>query len=262
MGDYLRPFRAIRRRHLALMGQVARIQHSLLDQTTVLGYLWILLHPLVMLLVLYLFFSRRVGEGIPHYAIYLLIGLVQFTHFSKSTASAMRVLYRMRSLATNVIFPKDVLVYSSLLSDAPEFILSMVVTVVIAVVAGVPVSWAMLGLPIVIVLQLLLVLWVSLLLAVTYVFVHDLDNVYEVALRLLFFMTPIIYSISILSPAAQRLALLNPLTHAIGYTRMLILEGRLPPLAPLAGFFLLNLVLAYGALVIFRRAEPALIEQL
>src|SRR5438128_1737130 len=125
----LRPFQAIRPRHLALMGQVARIQHSLLDQTTVLGYLWIFLHPLVMLLVLYLFFSRRVGAGIPHYAIYLLIGLVQFTHFSKSTASAMRVLVRMRSLAINVIFPKDVLVYSSLLSDTPEFLISMGVTV-------------------------------------------------------------------------------------------------------------------------------------
>src|SRR4051794_18371713 len=105
MGDVFRPLRAIRPRHVVLMRQVARIQHSLLDQTTVLGYLWIFLHPLLMLAVLYLFFSMRVGQGIPHYATYLLIGLVQFTHFSKSTASAMRVLYRMRSLVTNVIFP-------------------------------------------------------------------------------------------------------------------------------------------------------------
>jgi lipopolysaccharide transport system permease protein len=262
VGDALRPFRAIRRRHLALMGQVARIQHSLLDQTTVLGYLWIFLHPLAMLLVLYLFFSGRVGQGIPHYGIYLLIGLIQFTHFSKSTASAMRVLYRMRSLATNVIFPKDVLVYSSLLSDAPEFLISMGVTVVIALLAGVPASWALLALPLVIGLQLLMVLWVSLLLAVTYVFVHDLDHVYEVALRLLFFVTPIIYSLSILSPPAQRVALLNPLTHVIGFSRTLILEGRLPPAPALLGFLALNVVLAYGALVVFRRAEPALIEQL
>lgn len=261
-GPLFHPFRPIRRRHVALMGQVARIQHSLLDQTTVLGYLWIFLHPLVMLLVLYAFFSRRVGEGIPHYAIYLLIGLVQFTHFSKSTASAMRVLYRMRSLATNVIFPKDVLVYSSLLSDAPEFLISMVATVVIAGLTGVPLSWALLALPLVIVLQLLLVLWVSLLLAVLYVFVHDLDNVYEVALRLLFFVTPIIYSPSILSPTARRIALLNPLTHVIGYSRSLILDGHLPPLAAILGFLSLNLLLAYGAVVIFRWTEPALMEQL
>jgi ABC-type polysaccharide/polyol phosphate export permease len=106
------------------------------------------------------------------------------------------------------------------------------------------------------------VLWVSLLLAVMYVFVHDLDHVYEVALRLLFFVTPIIYSLSILSPPAQRVALLNPLTHVIGFSRTLILEGRLPPAPALLGFLALNVVLAYGALVVFRRAEPALIEQL
>ncbi len=261
-GSFLHPFRAIRRRHLALMGQVARIQHSLLDQTTVLGYLWTFLHPLVLLLVLYAFFSRRIGNDIPHYAIYLLIGLVQFTHFSKSTASAMRVLYRMRSLVTNVIFPKDVLVYSSLLSDAPEFLISLAATVLIAALTGVRLSWALLALPLVVVLQLLLVLWVSLLLAVTYVFVHDLDHVYEVAMRILFFVTPIIYSVSTLSPTAQRIALLNPLTHVIGYSRSLILDGRVPPLAPMAGFLFLNVLLAYGAVVIFRRSEPALMEQL
>lgn len=262
MHEALRPFRRFRRRHLALMGQVARIQHSLLDQTTVLGYLWILLHPLALLLVLYLFFSGRVGAGIPHYAIYLLVGLVQFTHFSKSTASAMRALHRMRSMAVNVIFPKDVLVYSSLLSDAPEFLVSMAVTVVIAVLTGVPLTWALLALPLVVALQLLLVLWVSLLLAVMYVYVHDLDHVYEVALRLLFFVTPIIYSVAILSPPAQRLALLNPLTHVIGFGRTIILEGRVPPAPALLGFLLVNVVLVYAALVLFRRAEPALIEQL
>ena len=98
------PFRPIRRRHLALLGQVARIQHGLQDQSTFLGYLWSFLHPLITLLVLYAIFSQRIGEGIPHYAIYLLIGLVQFAHFSKSTTTAMRVLHRMRGLATSVMW--------------------------------------------------------------------------------------------------------------------------------------------------------------
>jgi hypothetical protein len=111
----LHPFRPIGRRHLALMRQVASIQHKLLDQSTFLGFLWSFLNPLVMLVVLYAFFSQRVGSGVPHYGIYLLVGLVQFTYFSKATASGMRVLQRMRNLVINVIFPKDVLVYSALL---------------------------------------------------------------------------------------------------------------------------------------------------
>ena len=259
---FLAPFRPIRRRHLVLAKQVASIHHGLLDQSTSLGYLWSLLHPLITLLVLYAFFSHRIGGEIDHYAIYLLIGLVQFTHFSKSTAGAMRVLHRMRGLATNVIFPKDVLVYSSLMSDAPEFIISVVVTMLLGVATGVPVSVAMLAVPIVLVIQLVLVLWVSLFLSVVYVFVRDLDHIYEVAMRLLFFATPIIYSVDILPPGTRRIALMNPLAHLIGFTRTMVIEGRMPPAGALVSAAAINLALLYVAIVTFRRAEPALIEQL
>lgn len=258
----LNPFRQIRRRHLVLLRQVASIQHRLLDQSTGLGYLWSFLHPLMMLGVLWAFFSRRVGDSVAHYPVYLLIGLVHFTHFSKSTSSAMRVLHQMRNLAVNVIFPKDVLVYSSLLAGLPEFVISLALTVAIAVMGGVQPSMALLAIPLVLLMQLVLVVWTSLLLSMTFVFVRDLDHLFEVGMRILFFVTPVIFSLDTLSPGLRRLALLNPLAHVIGYTRTLLLEGRLPPLEPLFAFLVINVVLAYGALVIFRRAEPALLERL
>jgi ABC-2 type transport system permease protein len=214
------------------------------------------------LLVLYAFFRRRVGEGIPHYAIYLLIGLVQFTHFSKSTASAMRVLFRMRSLATTVIFPKDVLVYSALLAGLPEFLVSLSATIAIAIASGVAPSWALLLLPVIVVAQLLLVLWASLLLSVMYVFVRDLDHLYEVGMRLLFFVTPIIYSLEMLPPATRRVALLNPIAHVIGFAREVVLEGRLSAPGQLLAFLVINAVGVYVAAAIFRHAEPAVVEQL
>lgn len=261
-GVLLAPFRPIRRRHLSLARQIASIHHGLLDQSTSLGYAWSFLHPLVTLLVLYALFRNRVGESIDHYAIYLLIGLVQFTYFSKSTANAMRVLYRMRGLATKVIFPKDVLIYSSLMSDAPEFVISMGVTVLIAAATGVPVSVALAGIPLVIAMQMLLVLWMSVFLSIGYVFVRDLDHIYEVFVRLLFFATPIIYGIDILSARVAQLAMLNPLAHLIGFARTMILDGAMPPPWHLAAFAAVNVALCYGAIATFRRVEPALIEQL
>jgi ABC-type polysaccharide/polyol phosphate export permease len=172
------------------------------------------------------------------------------------------VLYRMRSLATSVIFPKDVLVYSALLADLPEFLISIGLTIVIALVSGVPATWALLALPLVLVMQVLLVLWVSLFLSMMFVFVRDLDHLFEVGMRILFFVTPIFYSLDILSPSLRRIALLNPLAEVIGYTRSLLLEGRLPPPAEMLAFLALNLGLAYSAVVLFRRAEPALLERL
>jgi ABC-type polysaccharide/polyol phosphate export permease len=256
------PLRPIQRRHLALMREVASIQHGLLDQSTGLGYLWSFLHPVMMLAVLWAFFSHRIGQDVAHYPVYLLIGLVQFTHFSKSLSSAMRVLHRMRSLAVNVIFPKDVLVYSSLLADLPEFLISMALTVILALASGVPPSAAMLALPLVLLLHLLLVLWASLFLSMTFVFVRDLDHLFEVGMRIMFFITPVFFSLDMLGPRLRRIALLNPLAQAIGYTRTLLLDGHLPPPGQLLTFAAINLVLGYVALIAFRRAEPALLERL
>jgi ABC-type polysaccharide/polyol phosphate export permease len=258
----LRPFQPMRRRHFALMRQMAVLQHRLLDQSTMLGYLWSLLHPLLLLAVLYAFFSQRVGAALPNYGVFLLIGLVQFTHFSRTIASAMRILHRMRGVAVGVIFPKDVLIYSSLLKDLPEFLISMGATAAIAVVTGVPFTWTLAALPVVIGLQLLLVTWISILLAILYVFVRDLDHIYEVGMRVLFFATPILYSLDFLPSDARRIALLNPLTHLIGYSRRIVLEGQLPAGAELLAFLIVNSVLMYIAVSIFRRAEPALIERL
>ena len=210
---WFHPLQPIRRRHLALMGQVAAIQHRVLDQSTTLGYLWSFLNPLLMLGVLFAFFGRNSGANVPHYAIYLLIGLVVFTHFSKSVAAGMRVLLRMRSLVTTVIFPKDVLVYSAIIADFPEFLISLLLTVIIALATGVPPSMALLALPLVIAVQFLLVLWLALLLAMLYVFVRDLDHLFEMGMRLLFFITPIVYRIDSLSPRLRTIALLNPDRH-------------------------------------------------
>jgi lipopolysaccharide transport system permease protein len=106
------------------------------------------------------------------------------------------------------------------------------------------------------------VLWVALTLAMLYVFVRDLDHVFEMAMRLMFFITPIVYRVDSLSPTLRTVALLNPVAVVIENIRTIVIGGRVPPieylLLPLAGHF----ALCYAALVTFRRAEPALLERL
>lgn len=251
------------RRHLGLLRELTVAEAKLMDQSSVLGFVWSFLNPVLMLGVLYLFFRGRVGQGVPHYGLFLLIGIVHFGHFSKSTASGMRVLQRMARLAGNVIFPKEVLIFSSILSGALEFLISMPIVVVIALLSGVSASAALLALPLVLLSQLVLALWVTLVLSALFVFVRDLDHIYGVVLRILFFVSPIIYDLGSLGlgPMMRRLALLNPLAHLIGFSKAIVLGGQ-APMAHLLTFLLVNGVLLAIALRVFRRVEPALIERL
>ena len=226
-----------------------------------LGFAWSFLHPVIMLGLMFILFSARLGQGIDHYAIYLLIGLVQFSHFSSSTNRSMHVLISMRSLTSDAIFPKELLVIGSVIADVIELLAAMVVCVTFAKLSGVDLSWAVFALPYVFLLQLMLVLWVSLCLSCLYVFVRDMTYVYQAFTRLLLFATPIFYAPSFLEKgAAQYIVWLNPLAHLVGFSRSVILDGQLFPLHQSILFFAINLVLLYGSIKMFRKYEPIFAE--
>lgn len=251
------------RQYLNVLREIAVTRYKLKDQNTFLGFAWSFLHPLIMLGLLFTLFSRRLGHGIDHYAIYLLIGLVQYSHFTSSTNRSMHVLIAMKSLTSDAIFPKELLVIGSVVADVIELVAAMIVCVTIAKFSGVDLSWPIVMLPLVFLLQLMLVLWVSLCLSCLFVFIRDLTYVYQAFVRLLLFATPIFYAPSFLEKgAAQYVIWLNPLAHLVGFSRSLILNGELLPLDQIMVFVLANLVLLYGSVRLFRRYEPVFAEYL
>jgi lipopolysaccharide transport system permease protein len=251
------------RKYFQLLREIAVARYKLKDQSTFLGFAWSLLHPLIMLGLLFALFSGRLGNDINHYAIYLLIGLVQYNHFTSSTNRSMHVLIAMRSLTSDAIFPKELLIIGSVIADFVELIAAMVVCLTIAKLSGVELSWPVLALPVVFLFQLTLVLWVSLCLSCLYVFIRDLTYIYQAFVRLLLFATPIFYAPSFLEKGPAQLVLwLNPLTHLVGYSRSLILNGELVPVAQMVLFLAVNLLLLYGSLRLFRKFEPVFAEYL
>src|SRR3989304_5820112 len=108
---------------------------------------------------------------------------------------------------------------------------------------------------------LIMVLWVSLLLSYLYVFVRDTDHLYQVFLRLLFFVTPTFYGLSFLGEGfAKNIVLLNPLTHLINFSRTIIIEGRFFSIELMLLFVLINSALIYFAFKIFKKFEPKFAE--
>jgi len=253
--------RISRQRYLNLLREIAVSEFKLKDQSTVLGLFWSFLNPLIMLLILLLFFGLNAGKDVPHFGIYLLIGIIHYTHFSNSTNAAMAALHGRGALVTSTIFPKEVLVIGSVISNTIEFIVSMAFAVVIAWFAGVQVHWTALLLPLVIFLQVLTVLWISFLLSCLNVFIRDVSHIYQVFLRILFFVTPIFYAPSYLGGGlAQYVVALNPLAYLMGFSRSLLIEGT-PFSAGLFGVFLgVNAVAIGVTLSLFKSYEPRFAE--
>ncbi|TMA95556.1 MAG: hypothetical protein E6J74_11450 [Deltaproteobacteria bacterium] len=249
------------RKYLNLLREMTLAQFKLRDQSTFFGFLWSFLNPLIVVGLLFAVFSSRLSGDIDHYGLYLLIGIIHYTHFSNATIASMQVLYSMKTLTRDAIFPKDVLVLASILTHTIDFVLSMLICVALAIFSGVKLTSAMAALPFVLALQVTLILWVSFLLSGLYIYVRDLAHVYQVFLRLLFFITPIFYGLSFVGGGvAKYLLLANPLTHSINFARTLIIKGQLFDMNIFLVLVLSNGCLVYGAYKMFKKLEPTFAE--
>lgn len=244
-----------------LLREITFCEFKMKDQSTFLGLFWSLLNPLLILLVLLLFFSLNAGAGVPHYGIYLLIGVIQYTHFSNSTSGAMTSLSSMRQLTCDSVLPKEVLVIGAVLSTTIEFIISMALGVSIAYFAGVHITWLAAWIPVVVIMQMLTVLWISFILACLHAFVRDIGHIYHVFLRILFFVTPIFYTPRYLGGGAARyIVFFNPLARLIGFSRAVLMDGTLIPLKVFGAFAALNLAAVVITFAIFKYYEGRFAE--
>lgn len=249
-------------RTLNLLRELTVCQHKLRDQSTFSGFAWSLLNPLVMVGVLFAFFYARLGERVEHYGLYLLLGVVQYTYFANATNGSMRVLRGMRELTKEAVFPKELLVLSSTIVHTVDFLIATGVCVIAAYAFGAAPGWAVLFLPCVLILQFLLVAWVSLLLSCAIVFVRDIEHIYQVVLRVLLFVTPIFYTSSFLGDGlAAKLIALNPLGQFIALSRGILMEGLAPAPGWLFGLLVLNGGLVAISFRVFKALEPRLAER-
>jgi len=251
-----------RSEYFNLLRELVRAQYRLKDKNTFLGIAWSLLHPLMLLGIIFLLFSARIGKDIEHYGVFLLIGLVHYTHFSTSTSASMKVLIAMHKLTTNAIFPKELLVMSSVFLYTLELLASFIVCLAIALLNGIEATWYWSLLPLVLLLQIVCVLWVSFFLSCIFVYIQDLQHLYQVFLRIMLFVTPIFYGTAFLGDGLARdLVELNPLAAFIGASRDIIIDATIPSFTQIILWTLFHGVMLVLSLKFFRFFEPAFAEK-
>jgi len=184
-------------------------------QGSVLGYLWSLLRPLMLFGVLYVVFTKviKVGVGIPHYPAYLLLGLVLWTFFVEATMSGMNAITGRGDMIRKVSVPKYTIVMSTNASAFVNFFFNMIVVVIFMVLGHVAFRPTLLFVPFFIAELVLFSIGVSFLLATLFVKFRDFSHIWEVSLQILFYATPIIYSLAIVPVRLRKLMSINPLTQ-------------------------------------------------
>lgn len=237
---------------------------------SVLGWAWSLLNPLATTAV-YWFVFTRVFEAIPpvsrstgleNYALYLVIGLLPWTFFLIGTTQAMSELIGNGSLIRKVWFPREILVASSVIAQVISFLIELaLLAVILAIVGNIVIVWV----PVVLVLVVLLgifTLGVSLFLASLNVYFRDLSYLWGVLGQMIFYGTPIIYTVDILPANLHWLPRVNPIYSYISAFRSVMYDLQFPTAITWAKMGVSSAVALAIGWVVFARLSPRFAEEL
>ena len=215
------------RHFVYMLYQTTRATYLAQEKNSSLGMIWHLLNPLLMTAVLFLVFSRvQFLQGIEHYQLFILTGLIHYNFFINSTARSATNFLNSRSLVLNTTVPLELLILRQTSIEGVTLAVEILLVLVLGLFMGVDLGMSLLLYPVIYIGMLALSLGASLFLCSLVVFLSDLNYVWGVFCRLLFFLTPIFFSLDVAGEGlARRLLELNPLTPLIGISREVLLYG-------------------------------------
>lgn len=243
-------------------------------KNSVLGVLWSLLNPLMMMLVFTVVFTimTRAGSDVPYFPVFVLCALLPWNFFSTSVIGATSSILSNANLVNKVYFPREILPLATVLAELVNYCLALVVLFGMILAFGIALTpWALL-LPVVILIQIAFTVGIGFMLATLNVFYRDTQQIMGVVMLAWFFMTPIFYPVSILPNNYQLWGItidvwrwahiLNPMTSLIATYRVILYNG-----APPAYDFLLRtavtaLVFLLLGIFIFRRYSWRFAEEI
>ena len=216
------------KRHFAyVLYQTTRASFLAQEKNSSLGLIWHLLNPILMTAVLFAVFRNveRLRE-IEHYQLFILIGLIHYNFFLNSTTRSSAYFLNSRSLILNTTVPLELLVLRQTCIEGLTLIVEVLLVLVLGIFMGADLNSALLIYPLVFTGVLALSLGASLIMCGLVVFLADLNYVWGLFCRLLFFITPVFFSPQVVGEGVARTIIeLNPLTRLITLAREALLYG-------------------------------------
>lgn len=206
------------KRNRVLLSELVRTDFKLRYQGSALGYTWSLLKPLLLFVILYIVFVYflKIGKDVPHYPVYLLLGIVMWNFFVEMTSQSLGSIVGRGDLIRKIRIPRWIIVFSSSISALINLAINLAVVFIFALFNGVQFSSAAFLLPLSIIEIYVFALGLSLFLAAAYVKFRDVSYIWEVILQAGFYATPIIYPLALItSHFVKILLLLNPVAQAV-----------------------------------------------
>jgi len=240
-----------------LLINLAKREITVRYKQSILGYAWVILNPLFQVLVISFVFSTILkvpSIGVP-FIVFLSVALLPWTLFSTSITSATNALVGNSNLITKIYFPREILIYSTVLAKIVDFALSLVILAGLMLWFHIPIHIYILWVPIIFIIQIILTLGLSLLLSAFNLFYRDIQYILTLVLTLWFYITPIAYPVEIIPERVRFLFSLNPMAVIVNAYREVVIGQGNPNITSLLIALVISVGIFIFAFLTFKKLE-------
>lgn len=254
---------------------------SLKYRGSLLGYLWSFLGPLAQFLVIYHVFKPFVASALPHYPLYLFLGLILWEHFAMTTSGCMSVLFDKEGIIQKMAVPRFLLIGALGWQNLLIFLTRLLVFALLALLLGVSLPWSIAFVPLLLVQMTALALGVGMLFGSYVLRYRDLQHLWGIGLNVLFWLTPITYPYTAAAPLLEDLRILvaggfswgaalsafirfQPLSLLLHESRRWLLYAEflgVPSFLHVLGFTLVCLLVFVGGFCVFQCRSRFFVEE-
>ncbi len=259
---------------IILLRQLVITDFKLRYQGSALGYVWSLLRPLALFVILYFVFVKflRIGGAVPHFPVYLLLGIVAWNYFGEVTNGGVSSIVGRGDMLRKINFPKYVIVLAGSFSALINLGINLLVVFAFMMFTGADMqAQAIVFVPLLIVQLFIFSLAMAFLLSALFVRFRDINYIWEVFMQGAFYGTPILYPLdaSAVPVWVAKILIFNPVAQIIQDLRHLLITDHAVTIGMLFGNEWVRLIpvgftvfLAAGAMYYFRKRSPNFAEDI
>lgn len=227
-----------------------------------LGFLWTFVNPLLQLAVYATVFPYILRVEQENYAMFLFVGLLPWIFFTSSLQNATTSILGNANLVTKIYFPRIILPLSTVCTNLMNYIYSLVIVIPALLITGVELTWNLMWFPLILVIEFLFIAGFAFALSALHVKFRDVAHIIGIITFTWFYVTPIVFPMSIFPESIQRYIELNPMVGIIEAFRDIFLFGKQPDFGQLAYPTMIAIITLFIGYLIFKNFEKAFAEEL
>ena len=253
---------SIKKNDIFLLEEIVKKNFSSKYKDSVLGVMWTILSPLLMMALFTIIFSTIFGKTIQNFPVYFLCGWCLFQFFTYSISISMNALKGNKSILQRTPAPKYIFVLGGILSEFLNYLIMLVLLVIIMLITSSPFHFPIIFCSIIPIISVfIMIVGLGLMLSIACVYYADIEHLWRVISMMLMYASAIFYPMEIIPEPFRGYMMLNPLYWAIDQLRCFVYRGIAPDGINLINLLLLSLIILICGIIVFKKYEDKVVTK-